>query len=167
MAWYDIFGGGGYQLPPEVQKYLKQYQKSGGLGQQQGYQQGLGYLQQLFQPDSESMSAFNEPAMRQFQQEIIPAIAERFSLGDEKGSSGFQNTLAQAGGNLAAMLNQQREQIRQQSLPQLLGYLQAPQQQTQSMLYGAPWAYQQSPWSQLFQGAGKLGSQALMAYLGG
>src|SRR5690606_40762749 len=136
MAWYDIFGGGGYELPPEVSKYLKSLRRGGGIGSQPGYQQGLGYLQSLFDDDSEAFQQFSEPTMRQFQQQILPQIAERFSLGDEKGSSGSQNTLAQAGANLSALLGQQREQLRQQSLPQWLSYLGALTQQYQSALYG-------------------------------
>ena len=57
MAWYDFLTGGGYSLPPQAQKYLKQTQKQlpgqvPFIQDQQGYQSGLNYLQQLFQPGS-------------------------------------------------------------------------------------------------------------------
>lgn len=166
MAWYDIFtSNSSYDLPPEIAKYLKGLRKGGGIQNKPGYQQGLGYLQSLFDDSSESFDQFSEPAMRQFQQQIVPQIAERFSLGNEKNSSAFQNTLAQAGANLSALLGQQREQMKQQSLPQLLSYLGAPSQQYQNALYGAPWQQQQNPWGQVASGLGNIGSQLALQYL--
>ena len=146
----EVFNGG-YTLPPEVQSIIQrlqsQTQGNAPLSQNQpGFQSASNYLQDLLNPDSEAMRAYQEPAMRQFQQEIIPGIAERFSLGNEKGSSAFQNSLTQAGGNLSAQLNQQRGQQQMQALPLLLQLLQMPFDQFSKLsdqLLNAPYAYQE------------------------
>lgn len=72
------------------------------------------------------MGAFEAPYKRQFEQEIIPGLAERFAgLGaGSQSSSAFQQALGQAGAGLTenlAMLREQQQQNALQSLAQLLG----------------------------------------------
>lgn len=81
----------------------------GGLGGQQGLQQqGIDFLSLLLSQDPEALQQFQAPALRQFQEEIIPGITERFAGLGALNSSGFQQTLAQSGQKLAENLAQQR-----------------------------------------------------------
>jgi len=111
----------------------------GGLGATGGgLNLGLQNLQQMLSGSPQAMEAFRAPAMRQFQQEIVPGIAERFSgMGaGAQGSSAFANTLGQAGAGLAENLNLQKANLQQNAMSQLmnlLGMSQQPQFQYQQM----------------------------------
>jgi len=105
-------------VSPQQQQFLTQL-----LGQiQRPLGAGIENLQQLISGD---VSAFEKPAMRQFQEEIIPGIAERFSgLGaGAQQSSAFQQALGGAGAGLAERLGMQRAGLQQQGLSQLMGLL--------------------------------------------
>jgi len=88
-----------------------QYQQS-----QQGLQQASGYYNDLMSPDSQAYQNFAAPQMQQFQQEIVPGIAERFSgMGaGAQSSSAFNQTMAQEGGNLQMRLAQLRSSLQMQ-----------------------------------------------------
>ena len=91
--------------------------------------EGLQNLQQLLSGTPEAAAAFERPALRQFQEEIVPGIAERFTgLGAQR-SSAFGQQLAGAGQRLAESLQAQRGGLQQQALSQLLSLL--PQTQRQ------------------------------------
>jgi hypothetical protein len=62
------------------------------------------YAQGLMQPGSEAYQAFAAPEMRQFNEEIMPNIAEQFAGVGGLSSSGFQQQAAQAGSGLAERL---------------------------------------------------------------
>jgi hypothetical protein len=102
-------------------------------GSQEGGSEALQYLINLLGGD---LSAFEEPAMRQFQQEIIPGIAERFSGINAQGSSAFQNALGGAGADLASTLAQLRAQLQGEAADKFLGLGQnLTSQQTFENLY--------------------------------
>ena len=61
------------------------------------------------------------PALAQFQQQIAPQIAQRYAGSGIGSSSGMQNSIAGAGGNLAQNLQSQRLGIMQQSMRDVLG----------------------------------------------
>jgi len=94
------------------------------------YQQGSSYLQQLLSGSPESFANFEAPYMQNFQQNIVPQLAERFAgSGTGSGalsSSGFQNSLGQAGRNLQTDLAGLRSGLQAGALPQALGYAQQP-----------------------------------------
>ena len=95
----------------------------------QGGQQGgpLGFLQNLLNPSTESAAAFEAPFKRQFQEEIIPGLAERFSgagAGAQK-SSAFQQALGQAGAGLSENLAGIRGGMQMQGLQGALQLLQS------------------------------------------
>lgn len=92
------------------------------------FQQGSGFLQNLLSGSPESTQAFEAPAMRQFNEQIIPGIAERFSgLGaGSQSSSAFQQALGQAGAGLSERLQALRSGLQTQALPQALGFAQQP-----------------------------------------
>lgn len=98
-------------------------------------QAGVDYLQELFSP--EAYSRLEAPAMRQFQEEIVPGIAERFSAmgSGSKGSSAMKNSLGRAGVDLATNLASIRQQGMMGALPQALGLQQFPMQ-AQMGLFG-------------------------------
>jgi len=101
-------------MAPEQQQLLTQL-----LGGLRGpTQAGLGNLMGLLSGDT---SAYEAPAMRQFQENIIPMISERFTgmgAGAQQ-SSAFKQALGQAGAGLAENLAMQRGQLQQQGLSQL------------------------------------------------
>lgn len=91
----------------------------GGLGQQGG-----NYLSELLSGDSESFDRFAAPYKRQFEEEIVPGIAERFAGVGGLSSSGFQQALGQAGAGLTENLASMREQLRSQIPGQIFSNLQ-------------------------------------------
>ncbi len=123
------------QLPtisPEQQTLLKQLLQSINpqqldIGRQPSFQAGENFLQQLLGGDT---SEFEDPLMRQFQEQIIPGLAERFSGAGAgaQSSSAFQQALGGAGADLTERLASLRGQLKMQALPQALGYAQAPGQ---------------------------------------
>lgn len=130
------------RLSPEQQQGLSQYgdifRQMGApasLGQSALYGQGSDYLSNLYGQSPEAFERFKAPYMRQFQQETVPGLAERFgSMGSGGGatsSSGFQQALARAGEGLSTNLASQMEGLKANLLPQLLGYAQAPFNQFQ------------------------------------
>lgn len=97
---------------------------------------GMEYLQQLMSNDPAAFEAYEQPMMRQFNQEIVPGIAERFSgMGmGSRNSGAFQQQVAGAAGRLSENLGAQRAGLRQGAMQQLMGmYGQAMQPQFQSI----------------------------------
>lgn len=90
------------------------------------YQSGQSYLNRLLGNNPEATRAFEEPALRQYQQQILPSIAERFTGAGAQGSSAFQQTLAQSGKDLALDLQALRSGLQFQALPQAFQYASAP-----------------------------------------
>lgn len=115
------------QLPTltDQQKQLIQ-QLLGGLGGP--LSSGLGNLQNILSGSPEAMSAFERPALRQFGEQIVPGIAERFAGVGGGSSSGFQQTMGRAGERLAESLQAQRSGLQQNALSQLQGLLGIAQQ---------------------------------------
>lgn len=89
-----------------------------------GVQQGLpDILQQLLGQARGAPGAFQaseQQAMDQFNQQIAPGIAQRYAGSGISGSSGMQNALAGAGGNLAQSLQSQRQELMQRSMQDVL-----------------------------------------------
>ena len=112
-----------------LQQLLQSLQGQGSNIQQSPlFQQGSGFLQQLLSGSPESTQAFEAPAMRQFNEQIIPGIAERFSgLGaGSQSSSAFQQALGQAGAGLSENLQALRSGLQLQGAQQGLQYAQQP-----------------------------------------
>lgn len=134
------------------------------IGQMPGYGAGLGYLEDLYSNDPQAFDKFSAPAQRQFNEQVVPGLAERFSELGGRNSSAFRNALLGAGETLTEQLQAQREGLRSQNLGSLLGYLQAPSNQYSQYLgigLGA------RPYENVFRpgSPGFLGS--LSPYLGG
>lgn len=78
-------------------------------------------LNQLLSGDEEALESFQAPAMRQFEEDIIPSIMERFAGAGALSSSGLQQTLGRAGESLAEKLSAQRSGLQQNALQSLMG----------------------------------------------
>lgn len=92
------------------------------------YQSGASYLQNLLSGSPEAFEAFEAPHLRQFQEQVVPALAERFSglgAGSQR-SSAFQQALGQAGAGLQENLASLRAGLQGQAASQALGYAQQP-----------------------------------------
>lgn len=125
-----------------LSQLMKMLGPQGGVGQ--GMREGIDLQRQYMDPSSQAVDQFAQPYMNQFNQEIIPGLAERFAgmnaMGGGLSSSGFGQALGAAGGNLQAQLAQLKAGLGQnaaQSLMQQYGGM-------AGMGLGAqPFAYQQ------------------------
>lgn len=141
-------------MTPEQQQALSRVLTQG-LETNPLYQQGSSYLQQLLSGSPEAFSAFEAPYMRQFQEEIIPSIAERFGGIGGLSSSGFQQTLGRAGSGLQEQLAALRSGLQQQAAQTALPYSQAPYSNLLSALGARPFENVYRP-----GGSGLLGALA-------
>jgi hypothetical protein len=87
--------------------------------------QGMQYLSGLLSGNPETMQKFEAPFMRQFQEQTVPSLAERFSsMGSgAQGSSAFGQQLGQAGAGLSENLASLRGQLQQGAMSQLQGMM--------------------------------------------
>ena len=88
----------------------------------------------------DSLRGFEDPYLKQFNEEIIPNIAERFSgLGAQK-SSAFGQALSQGGQDLETRLASLRSQLKQNAMQSLLqfGQMGMQQQNTPYIRQGSP-----------------------------
>ena len=90
-----------------LQQALKGFQGGGGI------ESALKYYQDLLSNNPDAFKAFEAPAMRQFNEQIIPNIAERFSGQGAGGQSSgaFQRALGQAGASLSEQLQAMRANL--------------------------------------------------------
>jgi hypothetical protein len=86
------------------------------------YQAGENYLQNLLSNSNDAFSKFEAPYKRQFEEEIIPQIAERFTGQNARNSSAFRNALGQQGAALSERLAALREGLRMQAVPEAFKY---------------------------------------------
>ena len=132
----------------------------------QGGQMGgpMGQLQQLLSGSPEATKQFEAPLMRQFNEQTVPGLAERFSgmgAGAQR-SSGFQQALGQAGAGLSEQLGSLRGGMQMQGLQGLMQMMQSMMgTQTQGLVP------KQKPWWQGLlnatgEGLGKAAGAAFM-----
>jgi len=136
---------------------LLQMLQGGGLQGNPLFESGSNFLQQLFNPSSQSMQDFQAPYMENFNQNIVPDIANRFAgMGTGASglsSSGFQQTLGQAGRGLQKDLASMRGQMQMQGAGQALNYAQQPISNMMSAAGMVPNQYYERPGQQgLVQG---------------
>jgi hypothetical protein len=107
------------------------------------YQAGNQYIQNMLQGGNQAFQQFEQPLLDQFNQQTVPGISNRFSgMGTGAGalnSSGFQQTLGQAGKDLTSQLGALRAGLTQNLLSQALGYAQQPYSNIQAGLQFRPW----------------------------
>lgn len=141
----SLFGGSRgkvKQVPtmsPQQQALLNQLVSQ----QMSGYQsplmqQGQSYLSSLFGRGPGAFSEYEAPILRQFNEDILPSIAERFAGVGGLSSSGFNQALGQAGASLAENLAAQRAGLRSDALQKILAMQQLQQGQQASLLGVSP-----------------------------
>lgn len=118
-------GGGGYDL---ANQYFNNFL---GGNQQQAFDQ------------------FSQPYLQQFQEQILPQIAERFAGAGALSSSGFGQSLGGAASGLQSQLAQLFSQLQGQAAQQQYGQY---NQLAQTGLNHQQFAYQHKPGSQGFLG---------------
>jgi hypothetical protein len=109
------------------------------ITQNPNYQSGANWLQDLYN-DENFYKNFEAPLQRQFQEETVPGLANRFSgmgSGGSLGSTAFRNQLAREGSNLSTNISALRGGMQQQGVNQSLGYAQAPVNQYMQLLQQA------------------------------
>lgn len=134
-------GGGGGSIPeqfkkirtgtPEAERFQKKIFKQGGmLPYDKTYKKGKNFLTDLLSGSQGAFDRFEEPYMRNFNENIVPDIANRFAgMGTGNSglsSSGFQQTLANAGKGLQGDLAALRSNLQMQALGPALAYAQQP-----------------------------------------
>lgn len=146
-------------LNPQQQQLFSQF--SSLLGPLLG--QSGGYLGDLLSGSSDALDRFQAPYMRQFNEQIVPGLAEQFAGVGGLSSSGFQQALGQAGAGLSENLAALREQMRSQVPSQIMGNVQnLLGQNTQALLpKQMPW------WQQGLIGVGSGLGQGLGMSAGG
>lgn len=98
------------------------------ITQNQSYQTGQNWLQGLFN-DPEFFKSFEAPLQRQFQEQTVPDLANRFASmgsGGATGSTAFRNQLGREGSNLSTNIAALRGGLQSSAIPQLMQYAQQP-----------------------------------------
>lgn len=135
----STYSKGARNLIDDIIKEVKSQSSAQNIQQQPGYQTGMDWLQGLFN-NPEFFNQFEAPLQRQFQEQTVPELANRFAgMGSEGalGSTGFRNQLAREGSNLHSNIAALRGNMQQNAIPQLLGYSQQPFSNYMSLLQSA------------------------------
>jgi len=110
-----------YNKHPEVQLQESQYDPT--------YQAGNKYIQDILSQNPEMMQQFEAPYMRQFREQIVPDLAQRFASGGSLSSSAFNQSMGQAASSLSERLAAMRANLGMTAANQALAYSQVPFQQ--------------------------------------
>lgn len=131
-------------LHGDILNQLQQMLQPGG-----GYQQAQQYHQNILQGGQEGFNNFAQPYMQNFQEQVLPGIAERFAGGGALSSSGFGQAIGGAASGLQGQLAQLFSQLQQQSAGAQTNQF---NQMSQQGLNYQPFAYQQKQGSGGFLG---------------
>lgn len=177
MSVSDFLWGSPYKrekidtLTPQQKQYQEYIRnQSMNFGQDPNYQAGSSWIQQMLSADPEAMKAFEQPFMNNFNQKIIPGLANRFAgMGSgNQSSSAFQQALGEAGSNLQTGLASLRANLQQGASQDALRYAMAPGQNTAALAgYGLnpEFAYAERPATQGF--LPQMAAAGIKAYAGG
>jgi hypothetical protein len=128
-----------------LDKSIQQWQNLAGGG----YENAIGLLQGLLDPESEIYKNFEAPYLQEFYQKTIPGLSEQFAgfngMGGALQSSGFGQAIGAGQANLATNLAQMKSQLQQQAASGILGQY---NQQFNQNINPDPFAYYQQPGSQ-------------------
>lgn len=103
-------------LRPEQEGLYNQLVNAGkGAGAGGAFGQSSDYYRNLLSDNPADLEAYTRPAMRQYNEDIIPGISEQFAGMGSGGlsSSGFRNAQVQGGVDLAERIGQIRANLRQ------------------------------------------------------
>jgi len=109
-------------INPEAQSVYSQLLDASQRGKGGAFGQAGDYYSGLMSDDSADYNAFAAPAIRQFNEDIMPGISEQFAGLGAGGlsSSGFRNAQVQGGVDLSERLGALRAQLRQQGAQGLM-----------------------------------------------
>lgn len=136
---FETLNSGQKNLLDALTKHLNLYQSE--ATQNPLFQSGQSYLQSLLSQNPEMMKQFEAPYMRQFEEEIIPGLAERFSGMGARSSSAFQQALGAQGAGLMERLASMRANLGMNAANMGMNYAQIPfsqQMQRASLALGTP-----------------------------
>lgn len=130
-------------------KGMKGGANNGDITQNQGFQNGQNWLNDLFN-DQNFFDKFEAPMQRQFQEQTMPGIANRFGGMGSHGSFGssFRNQAAREGEHLQESIAGLRGGMQQQGVNQGLQYAQQPfnnMMQMYNQALGQPMMNQYAP----------------------
>ncbi len=140
---------GGFKDIESMIKGMRGGANSGDITQNQGFQNGQNWLNDLFN-DQNFFNKFEAPMQRQFQEETLPGIANRFGGMGSHGSFGssFRNQANREGEKLQESIAAMRGGMQQQGVNQALQYGQQPinnMMQMYQQLLGQPMMNQFAP----------------------
>lgn len=84
--------------------------------------QAFNYIRSILSNEPGAFEDFERPYKEQFEQEIVPQIAEQFAGAGALSSSGLNQSLASAGRRLSSDLAAQRANLKQGAINNLLSY---------------------------------------------
>jgi hypothetical protein len=132
----STYGKGALSLLDQVQQQVSGMRNQGDVTQNQNYQTGQDWLQSMFS-DPQFFNQFEAPIRRDYEENVIPGLANRFAgmgSGGSLGSTAFRNALGREGTNLSTNLAALRGGMQQNAVPQLQSYSQQPFQNYMQML---------------------------------
>jgi hypothetical protein len=137
----STYGKGALSTLDQIQQQVKGMgnQGVGNIQQNQNYQGGQNWLQDLFS-NPDFFNSFEAPLMRDYEENTIPNLANRFAgmgSGGSLGSTGFRNQATREAGNLHSNIANLRGGLQQQGVNQSLQYAQQPAQNYMQMLQQA------------------------------
>jgi hypothetical protein len=138
-------------------KWLQGMMQQGG-----GFQQANQYDQSLLQPGQEGFNQFAQPYNQQFEQKVLPGIAERFAGAGALSSSGFGQALGGASSDFQSQLAQLFSQLQGQAAQRQQGQF---GNLSQLGLGYSPFAYQEKQGQQGF--LPQLAAAGIKGYMGG
>jgi len=136
----STYGKGAQDILKQIQQFAQGGFGQGDIQQNQGYGQGQDWLNNLFGNDQGFWDKFEAPIQRNYEENTIPDLANRFASmgsGGSLGSTGFRNQATREAGNLNTNLAALRGGMQQQGVNQQLGYAQQPISNWQQMLQQA------------------------------
>lgn len=83
---------------------------------------GLQFLQSLIDQSPEALQAFQAPALRQFQEEILPGLSEQYNAAGALGGGNFRNAVLQQARQLSENLAAMRANLGLQAVGQSQGF---------------------------------------------
>lgn len=155
---------------------LQMLKGKNGIEQNQAYQGGNDFLRRLFSNDPQQLQEFQQPYLDNYNENIVPDIANRFAgMGTGASglsSSGFQQTLAQSSRGLQKDLAQMRGQQQLGALTSALQYAQQPISNKLAAAQSVPGQYYETPGQSGFlqsfaQGAGQGIGKGITSFFGG
>jgi hypothetical protein len=127
----------------KAEKFQNRIFNQQGIPHNKLYRKGSKFLENLYSNNPEQQEVANAPYIQNFNEQIVPDIANRFAgMGTGASglsSSGFQQTLAQAGRGLQTDLAAMRQNQQSNNLQTALQYAQTPYENQKGVMNWNPY----------------------------